>query len=107
MGSATFLALVGGCKNDNKTAPGTSESPSTTLDCSTPIDEASKTLRRNLQYKKEAVDPAKKCTACAQYEPGKYKDCGGCKLIPGPISPNGGCLSFAPKEAGAAPATSG
>jgi hypothetical protein len=76
-----------------------------TLDCNSTIDEASKTLRGALQYKKEAADPAKKCNACAQYDEKKYGDCGGCKLFTGPVQPNGSCLSFAAKEAGAAKPT--
>jgi hypothetical protein len=78
------------------------------LDCNSTIDEASKTQRRTLQYKKEAADPAKKCINCAQFDAKKYGDCGGCKLFTGPVQPNGGCLSFAPKgaaEAGAAKPT--
>jgi len=71
------------------------------MDCNTEVDEASKTMRKTLQYKKEATDPAKRCSSCAQYDAGKYGECGGCKLFTGPVRPNGGCLSFAPKEAGA------
>jgi hypothetical protein len=59
-----------------------------------------------MQYKNPAAIPEKHCSACAQFIPGKYGDCGGCKLFTGPVNPNGGCLSFAPL-AGAAPAKSG
>jgi hypothetical protein len=68
-----------------------------------PIDENAKTLRRSLQYKEKAADPKKACKLCAQYEPGKYGDCGGCKVLPAAINPEGSCLSFAPMAA-AAPA---
>lgn len=70
--------------------------------CDTEIDDTSRNLRKTLQYKKEASDPAKQCKACAQFEAAKFGDCGGCKLFTGPVRPNGGCLSFAPKEGGAA-----
>jgi hypothetical protein len=75
-------------------------------DCSQDIDEGSKTLRRTLQYKPKAVVPEKHCSACAQFIPTKYPGCGGgCKLIPGPVKPEGGCLSFAPIGSDAAPPT--
>lgn len=66
------------------------------IDCT--IDDQSKTTRRTLQYNDKAVSPEKMCKNCAQFEPGKYGDCGGgCKVITGPVQPGGGCLSFAPK----------
>jgi hypothetical protein len=75
-------------------------------DCMQDIDEGSKTLRRTLQYKSKAVVPEKHCSACAQFIPNKYGACGGgCKLIPGPVKPEGGCLSFAPIGSDAAPPT--
>ena len=68
-------------------------------------DENALTLRKTLQYKEKSEIPDKKCNICAQYEPGKYGDCGGCKLFAGGVNPEGSCLSFAPKQAaGAAPA---
>jgi hypothetical protein len=112
-----LLALAACDKKDGAAASGGAAptgtgtgggSGSATLDCNSTIDEASKTQRRTLQYKKEAADPAKKCNACAQFTEKKYGDCGGCKLFTGPVQPNGGCLSFAPKgaaEAGAAKPT--
>ena len=76
------------------------------MDCKSPLDDNSKNLRRTLQYKAKADPPEKNCSSCAQFQPGQYQECGGCKLIPGPVRPEGGCLSFAPKGAeGGAPAT--
>ena len=69
--------------------------------CNTPIDEASKSKRKLLQYAEKAAVPEKHCSVCAQYEKGKFGDCGGCKVIPGPVKPDGGCLSFAPLDADA------
>jgi hypothetical protein len=73
--------------------------PADGLDCKTkaPIDDASAGLRRALQYKETAADPAKVCSKCAQFEAAKFDACGGCKLFTGAVNPNGGCLSFAPK----------
>lgn len=102
VGAATSLiGLVAACKKDTPSGGGDTKGGSTAMDCNTEVDEASKTMRKTLQYKKEATDPAKRCSSCAQYDAGKYGECGGCKLFTGPVRPNGGCLSFAPKEAGA------
>jgi hypothetical protein len=65
--------------------------------CSTALDDTSKTLRKNLQYLDKAAVPEKHCSVCLQYTAGTYGDCGSCKLFTGPVNPNGGCLSFAPK----------
>jgi hypothetical protein len=70
------------------------------------IDETGIGLRRALQYKEKSATPGKQCAVCVQFEPGKYGACGGCKVLMGGVSPEGSCLSFAPKEpsAPAAPA---
>ena len=68
------------------------------------LDEAAVGLRRALQYKEKAPTAEKKCSLCAQFEAGKYGECGGCKVLPGAVNPEGVCLSFAPKAAPAAPA---
>lgn len=73
------------------------------------VDEAAKNMRKILQYKEKSDNAEKKCSLCAQFEAGKYGDCGGCKLFAGGVNPEGNCLSFAPKSAvpGAAPAAPG
>jgi hypothetical protein len=94
----------GGAGGSASGTPGTTGA--TPGDCTASIDDNSKNQRRLLQYRSPAADPAKHCSACAQYVDGQYGDCGGgCKLIPGPVKPTAGCLSFAPKgaDAGAAP----
>jgi hypothetical protein len=68
------------------------------------LDEAGIQLRRNLQYKEKFADPTKKCSLCAQFDAGKYAECGGCKVLPGAVNPEGTCLSFAPKADAAKPA---
>lgn len=65
--------------------------------CNSAVDDASKTMRKTLQYADKATDAAKQCKGCAQYTAGAFGDCGGCKLFTGPVKPEGGCLSFAPK----------
>lgn len=63
------------------------------------LDEAAVGLRRALQYKEKFAVPEKKCSLCAQFEAGKYGECGGCKVLPGAVNPDGVCLSFAPTAA--------
>lgn len=55
--------------------------------------------RDTAQYVDVAADPAKKCNACAQYIPAAPNACGGCKVVKGPINPEGGCKLFVPKPA--------
>ncbi|HZX42601.1 MAG TPA: high-potential iron-sulfur protein [Myxococcaceae bacterium] len=63
-----------------------------------PVDPAAAAVRRNLQYSEKSKEPGKKCSNCAQYEEGKYKECGGCKLFAGAVNPDGNCLSWVAKK---------
>jgi len=62
-----------------------------------PIDPAAAQVRRVLQYMEKSSVPGKRCENCLQYEAGKYKECGGCKLFAGAVHPAGYCLSWAAK----------
>jgi len=62
------------------------------------IDPAAQQMRRTLQYAEKSNTPGKKCDNCAQWEAGKYKECGGCKLFAGAVNPAGHCLSWAAKK---------
>jgi hypothetical protein len=53
-----------------------------------------KKLRDTLHYTEHSTDPQKLCNACQQYLPNTSTDCGGCKLIKGPIHPAGTCAAF-------------
>ena len=64
-----------------------------------PVDAAAVQMRRNLQYVEKSNQAGKKCSNCAQFEAGKYKECGGCKLFQGAVNPEGVCLSWAAKKA--------
>lgn len=48
-------------------------------------------------YTEAAPDPTKKCSACAQWIAAAPDACGGCKVVKGPINPEGSCKLFAPK----------
>jgi len=108
LSAASGLALLGGCKSGDKpAAPAAAPAAAAGGSCQEKIevDEAAKNLRRVLQYKEKADNPEKRCTGCAQFDAGKYGECGGCKLFAGAVNPEGGCLSFAPKGAIPAPGT--
>ena len=64
-----------------------------------PVDPVATQMRRNLQYMEKSNQPGKKCITCVQFEAGKYKECGGCKLFAGAVNPDGSCLSWAAKKA--------
>lgn len=101
-GVASFagLTLFGGCKKEEsaaKPAAAAGGGGGGSCESRVPFDEQAAMLRKTLQYKEKTENPEKKCLTCAQYEAGKYGDCGGCKLFGGAVSPEGACLSFAPK----------
>ena len=53
-------------------------------------------MRATLGYADKATDPGRPCVKCQQYLPAPAADqCGGCKLMKGPVHPNGSCNVFA------------
>jgi hypothetical protein len=119
-GAASGIFALSGCNNNSapSTGPTQGAAPAAPVaasnSCADKVetDDAAKTLRKTLQYKEKSDNPDKKCSLCAQFEAGKYGNCGGCKLFGGAVNPEGACLSFAPKVApgaapGAAPAAPG
>jgi hypothetical protein len=56
------------------------------------------TARTTLAYADGAADPKRTCVRCTQWIPAKEDGtCGGCKVLKGPVHPNGTCKSFAAK----------
>jgi hypothetical protein len=54
--------------------------------------------RKSLAYTEPTPDPNKPCSKCVQFvEPVSSDVCGGCKVLKGPISPNGTCKVWAAK----------
>jgi len=81
-GSALFGAgVLCGCKR-NETCPPTQ------------LAAEDEKLRATLHYTDHSLDPAKLCNGCQQYLPNTDADCGGCKLLKGPIHPAGYCAAF-------------
>lgn len=72
------------------------EAAAPALNCKSkvPVDPAAAAVRRNLQYAEKSNQPGKRCDNCGQWEAGKYKECGGCKLFAGAVNPAGYCLSW-------------
>jgi hypothetical protein len=54
-------------------------------------------VRTTLAYADVSLEPGKFCNACQQFLPGAPAACGTCKVLRGPINPNGSCKAFAPK----------
>lgn len=48
-------------------------------------------------YQDQAPDPAKHCALCMQFNPGGKDACGTCKVVKGPINPNGYCKLWVKK----------
>lgn len=50
-------------------------------------------------YVEETPDPTTKCSNCAQFVPAAPDACGGCKVVKGPIHPDGWCKLWVAKPA--------
>jgi hypothetical protein len=54
--------------------------------------------RTTLAYVDTTPEPGKECAGCQQFvAPPSDGQCGGCKVVKGPIHPRGYCKVFAPK----------
>ena len=54
--------------------------------------------RTSLAYVDRSADPKKHCVDCQQYiAPPSIDQCGGCKVLKGPVHPRGSCNVFTPK----------
>jgi hypothetical protein len=63
----------------------------------TGLSPADVAVRRDTAaYVETAADPAKRCALCAQYLAAAANACGSCKVVKGPINPEGGCKLFVP-----------
>lgn len=55
--------------------------------------------RKTLAYVDSSVDPKRTCVQCVQWVAAKEDGtCGGCKVLKGPVHPDGTCKSFAAKS---------
>ncbi|HRN48828.1 MAG TPA: high-potential iron-sulfur protein [Niabella sp.] len=106
-------ALISSCGSNESSAPAEPaapaeqpksmvDQPAASGDCtdvsSVSPDEIKK--REAVQYHEKSEDPAKHCKDCQLYkQPEAAGGCGGCTLFAGPVTPDGSCISFAPKAA--------
>jgi hypothetical protein len=92
-GGLGVLALVGlACGEDKHHALSCSDTSALTSE--------GLQLRAMLAYTDVSPDPRKSCAQCQQFVPSPGTGvCGTCKVLKGPISPNGGCRAFVAKTA--------
>jgi len=50
------------------------------------------------KYVDRSMEAAKRCSNCVQFIAAAPKQCGGCKVVKGPINPEGGCTLFVLKQ---------
>lgn len=80
-------------------ACGRSSAPAACLDA-TGLTQDDAQARSALGYTEPGADEAKGCASCQQYvAPSSDGACGACKVLRGPIHPNGTCKVFTPKSA--------
>jgi hypothetical protein len=78
-------------------ACGRSSVPDACLDV-TGLEPDDAQARSALGYSEPAPDVSKGCGGCVQYvAPNATGSCGSCKVLKGPIHPNGTCKVFTPK----------
>jgi hypothetical protein len=51
------------------------------------------------KYVEQTMDATKRCSGCTQYIVAAPDKCGGCKVVKGPINPDGNCKLFVAKPA--------
>lgn len=86
MAPAAALAFAAACKK----GPPASCSDKSSLSA----DDV--TARNALAYVDHSLDAAQVCVKCRQYVPAPESDaCGSCKVLKGPVHPNGTCRAFA------------
>jgi hypothetical protein len=54
-------------------------------------------VRTALAYVDSSTEAGKTCATCQQFQPAAPDTCGTCKVVKGPINPNGYCKSFVAK----------
>jgi hypothetical protein len=83
---AAALAFAVGCK----------KGPPASCDDKSGLTPDDISLRNSLGYADRSTDATQLCVKCRQYVPAPAADaCGTCKIMKGPIHPNGTCRAFA------------
>lgn len=64
----------------------------------TGLSDGEKTVRNTMAYADHAADANKRCDRCVQWVAAAQQGCGTCKVLAGPVHPEGTCNLFAPKS---------
>ncbi|MBM4361363.1 MAG: high-potential iron-sulfur protein [Deltaproteobacteria bacterium] len=59
------------------------------------VSAAEREKRTAQQYADRTTRPGERCAGCTQYQGPPSGSCGTCKLLPGPVHPEGWCRVFA------------
>ena len=96
VGVAPLLAACGTSEGETMTDDGAVTGP---IDCTdtSALTEAEVKTRTSLQYVEMTEMPDQNCLNCEQYD-GDAAACGACTLVPGPINPEGWCISWVEKQ---------
>jgi hypothetical protein len=92
--AGSAATLLSGCKSGG--GGGSKALSCTDTSSLAPMDAQ---LRTALGYIDATPNPSQKCLTCIQYVPAAPDACGTCKLVKGPINPEGYCKSWAAKPA--------
>lgn len=60
----------------------------------TRLSDSENSLRASLRYTENSPRDDQRCRVCAFYDASQAPPCGMCKLLKGPVSPNGHCDSW-------------
>jgi len=63
------------------------------------LSDVERTTRSTLKYQDQSPEAAKNCTNCLQFQPAGEGQCGACKVLKGPVAPQGYCTTWAAKPA--------
>jgi hypothetical protein len=90
VGAAAALSGTAACGKEAKA-----------LSCSdtTSLSAADAQVRTSLAYVDHSVEAGKSCSKCQQFIAAAPGTCGTCKVVKGPINPDGYCKSFVLKPA--------
>ena len=63
------------------------------------LSDADRSARGVLKYQDQSPEPAKNCANCLQFVAAAEGQCGTCKVVKGPVAPQGYCTTWAAKPA--------
>lgn len=92
------LFLLGASTLALLTASGCKKGPPASCNDTTGLKPDEVAMRQSLEYVDKTPFPDKTCEKCLQWiAPASADQCGGCKVLKGPVHPAGYCKVFAPK----------